>query len=342
MTPWLKLDQGKSLWRRMKIPAFLASACLMVAVGWLPAAASTSYHGKVRIIAREKVDLDKKRIFLGDVARIQGGSGIANGRLSGLYLCQAPALGETRMIDAGMVIRRLKQKGIARAKYVLDFKRPVRVTRRCRLLDPERVRTETANYLRKELGDIDEVKIVSIQVPKAVKLPRGNVSLVIKRPPGVTLRGKTALQAMVLVNGTMVRRIRVVADIRLFAEAVVVTRPLGRRQPVTRDLVALRKVEVTRCSKGFFRSLKQVLGMRSRSALPMDTILAPGMLEAVPVVKRGDVVKMIAESNGLRITTQGICREAGAPGQRIRVTNAKSRKDVFAEVVDATTVRVSF
>ncbi len=342
MASWVNIDPGKLLWRWMKIPALLASACLMVAVGWLPAAATASYHGKVRIIAKEKVSLDKKRVFLGDVARIQGGGGIASSGLSGLYLCQAPALGETRMIDAGMVIRRLKQKGIARAKYVLDFKRPVMVTRRYQLLNPDRVRTATANYVQNELGDMAEVKIVSIQVPKAVKLPRGKVSLVIKRPPGVRLRGKTPLQARVFVNGSVARQIRVVADIRLFAEAVVVTRPLGRRQPLTRNLVALRKVEVTRCPKGFFSSLKQVLGMRSRSALPMDTILAPGMLEAVPVVKRGDVVKMIAESNGLRITTQGICREAGAPGQRIRVTNAKSRKEVFAEVVDATTVRVSF
>ncbi|GEM_PF-602106 len=329
-------------WCLLKILVFLAAACLP-ATGTLTGAYAGQSRGRVMISAREKAAVDSDRIYLGDVARINGGDRKLRRRLSGLYLCPAPPLGESKAIDAGLVIRRLKQKGICPAGCGIDFKRPVKATRRYQSADPKLIRAAVMTFVRRRLaGTGARVKIGSIQIPKTVRLPRGRVTLAVQRPGRVQLRGRTPLQVRIAVNGRLVRQIRVVADVRLFAMAVVSTRPLGRRQPITGELVALRQVEVTRCGRNYYTALEQVLGMRTRSALAVDTILAPSLLEVIPVVHRGDVVRMVAESGGLRIITRGICREEGAPGQRIRVTNAKSRKEVFAEVVDSDTVKVSF
>jgi len=51
---------------------------------------------------------------------------------------------------------------------------------------------------------------------------------------------------------------------------------------------------------------------------------------------------MVAESGGLKISTQGEARQRGAKGDRIKVMNLDSRKSIYARVVDRNTVRVDF
>jgi flagella basal body P-ring formation protein FlgA len=51
---------------------------------------------------------------------------------------------------------------------------------------------------------------------------------------------------------------------------------------------------------------------------------------------------VLAESKVLRITTQAVAKENGIFGDNIQVMNMRSRKNFFAQVVDAQTVKVDF
>jgi flagella basal body P-ring formation protein FlgA len=59
-------------------------------------------------------------------------------------------------------------------------------------------------------------------------------------------------------------------------------------------------------------------------------------------VKRGDVVVIIAESAGLKITALGQVKKKGRLGDRIPVMNFDSKKVLYARVVDSNTVKVDF
>jgi flagella basal body P-ring formation protein FlgA len=61
-----------------------------------------------------------------------------------------------------------------------------------------------------------------------------------------------------------------------------------------------------------------------------------------PVVRKGDVVQVLAESAQLKITTQGVAQENGGVGQKIQVMNVASKKNVLARIIDAQTVKVDF
>jgi flagella basal body P-ring formation protein FlgA len=65
-------------------------------------------------------------------------------------------------------------------------------------------------------------------------------------------------------------------------------------------------------------------------------------VEVPPLIRRGDVVRIIAESNTFRISTKGEAKEDGGKGERIRLVNLRSKKNIYAEVVDPGTVRVQF
>ena len=61
------------------------------------------------------------------------------------------------------------------------------------------------------------------------------------------------------------------------------------------------------------------------------------MLEKSPIVDRGDVVTILAESDGLRVTVPGRILERGYSGELVRVENIMSKKQVYARVTDHST-----
>ncbi len=66
------------------------------------------------------------------------------------------------------------------------------------------------------------------------------------------------------------------------------------------------------------------------------------IVERPPMVKRNDRVSIVAESEALRITAAGEVKESGCRGDRVKVVNLNSNKEIIARVLDPQTVRVEF
>jgi len=60
------------------------------------------------------------------------------------------------------------------------------------------------------------------------------------------------------------------------------------------------------------------------------------------LVKRGDIVFIIAESSGIKVTALGQVKEKGRKGQIVRVENIDSNKGIYARVLDSNSVKVDF
>ena len=61
---------------------------------------------------------------------------------------------------------------------------------------------------------------------------------------------------------------------------------------------------------------------------------------AEAVVRRGDPVDLIAETNGFSVSVSATAQEDGAPGSRIRVKADGKNNPIFAEVIEAGRVRL--
>jgi len=73
-----------------------------------------------------------------------------------------------------------------------------------------------------------------------------------------------------------------------------------------------------------------------------DTVLKEWMVEESPMVKRGDVVTILAESVGLRVTAPGKVLMKGYLGKRVKIQNLMSKKEIYAEVINSSTVKVDY
>jgi len=83
-------------------------------------------------------------------------------------------------------------------------------------------------------------------------------------------------------------------------------------------------------------------GKRATRAIAPNCILRSDQFDKAPVVKRGDVVKVVAHSSLMTISVKGIVKQDGGIGDRVRVQNVRSKKIILAKVVDPQTVQVDF
>jgi flagella basal body P-ring formation protein FlgA len=106
--------------------------------------------------------------------------------------------------------------------------------------------------------------------------------------------------------------------------------------------VSLEKRDLAKIPPGAITDIHAVVGKRVKRTLNAGTILRRSMVDNPPIVKRGDVVKLVIETETLKITTLGRVDERGGMGDTVRVTNLDSKRRVYGQVVDRQTVRVRY
>jgi flagella basal body P-ring formation protein FlgA len=219
----------------------------------------------------------------------------------------------------------------------------VKVLRTSIIIPKEKIEKIVVEFLYGRIPwEKNRVKIKEIQVNDNVILPEGNVTYRIVPPKNIDFLGTIPLSILFNVNGSFKRKVWATVKVEVLTEVVVTKRPLKRYQLITDEDVILKRKDLRKVKSNAVTSTDEALGKRSKRVIKSNVILTTNHIELPPLVKRGDVVEIIAESVGLRITTLGEVRSRGCRGERIKVVNLDSGKAIYARVMDSNTVKVDF
>ncbi len=296
----------------------------------------------VRVYDRAEVAADQ--ILLGGIAQIDGGDAAFVRKLEGVILGRSPLPGKTRTLEPAMLLSRLKQSGIDPEKLDLQIPPEVVLSREAVTIERDQIEQIVRTFLQQQ-GDrkpSEAIVVKDIRVPEPVQLPKGPFSARVSAPKNSELAGNVPLQVTFNVEPDFERRMWVTATLEQRVNVVVVRRPLGRFKPIDANDVELKAVDVAGLPADRIDDPEVAIGKRTRRALDSGTVLRPDLLEFPPLVKRGDRVRIIAESAGLRISAFGQAKQKGAQGELIPVMNLDSNKVIHARVVDSQTVRIEF
>jgi len=121
---------------------------------------------------------------------------------------------------------------------------------------------------------------------------------------------------------------------------VVAARPLGRDIALTADDIILADLDTTRLGYGYLTDPAQAIGQRLRRPVTEGTPLAPGLIEAPVLIRRGQQVTLEARTSGITVQMAGQARGDGILGQVIDVENLSSGRTVQAVVRSARVAEV--
>lgn len=130
------------------------------------------------------------------------------------------------------------------------------------------------------------------------------------------------------------------AQVRLFRQIIVATRPLKRDTVLGPVDVALIEQDVGPLSRGYLTSAEQAIGKKLTRPLQADQVLTPASLQLAESVRRGDQVVISARSGTITVRMPGEALSDGTLGEQISVRNQGSQRVVRARVIGPGQVEV--
>ena len=317
---------------------FLLVLFVLPSVGLASGAAQKTF---IDMLPHAKVDNDP--VLLGDIAVIRGEDAAFAADLQTIVVGRAPLPGKSRQIDAAYVALRLKQNNISMDRIVLDESKPTTVVRNSILVGKD----EMENIIREALHREDLFQgrrgvVRDVRVTDDLVLPRGRVSYQVDFTETPIRSNKIPVSVSVFVDGNQYRKIWATLLADILQDVVVLTHAMRRYQRITAEDIQTVAMNLADIPQNAITSDQDILGQRVTKSLLTGTVLRNDTVELPPLIKRGDVVTLSAASDTLRITTLGKAKGDGRQGERIKVVNLDTRKELYGYVVDAKTVVVVF
>ena len=295
------------------------------------------------IRVRDRVEVDGDEVLLGQIAEIQGNDFQMIRHLEDIVIGKAPLPGKSRLYDESYLKMRMKQYHIDLAAVILEAPESIEVSRGCIKIPRQKIEEIVSGFLLQNIPrENKNIRIKEIQVPEEVILSKGQVSYKVTTADNQPLKGKCSIAIEFTVNGSLQKKIWAIATIEVLGPVVVTRKPLGRYKPIGEDDIELKTMDLSDLPEDVITDPEAILGKRTRRAIGAQVPLRPDSVELPPLVKRGDLVVIIAESRGLKVTTRGQVKKKGRLGEQIPVVNLDSNKVLYARVIDANTVRVDF
>ena len=172
----------------------------------------------------------------------------------------------------------------------------------------------------------DSATITSKPLDKRLQLHRCEIPLQAFWPPGASQSGHTSVG--IRCNDNKPWKIYISAQIKQYQQVWVTKTALSRGTILDRSHVSLERKEISNNNREYFSIDKSPIGLITKRPLRRGDIVQVLALEKPMAVKRGDRVIVIARINGLEIRTAATALNSAAEGDRIRVKNLSSKKEL--------------
>lgn len=135
-----------------------------------------------------------------------------------------------------------------------------------------------------------------------------------------------------VIAGDGNRRLTIPARAQAWQQQVVVTRAVAPRQVIRDEDVVERRTLVDSLPGDPLLTRAQAVGQQAARELKPGTVLTTRLVEAMPLVKSGQLVTVVASQGAVRVRTVARALDNGAYGQAIRVRNEATRDIVRVTV----------
>ncbi len=186
------------------------------------------------------------------------------------------------------------------------------------------------------------IEVKAIHHYERIELPPGNLSCEIVLSEQAYRGGNISALLIFRTNGREIGKTRVSARVDLYTDVLVAAHYLRRHHEIeAKDLQWVSR-SLSHLPPDFLTEMGAALGKRLTIALNRGEVLRKAIVEEPPLLKRGNRVMLLVETGQIRVTTVGEVREEGRRGDRIKLVNLSSKKEVIGRVIDGQTVQVDF
>ena len=187
-----------------------------------------------------------------------------------------------------------------------------------------------------------DIIVSEFKVIRNLPIPAGKVSIRLFQKGDKELAEYVMLKALVSVNGKVKSKVELRAWVDVFEKVVCASRDLKSKEIIQKQDLHLERINISHLSNDVTGDLNSVVGLMVKHRIRADRCIKAWMVEKPYIVKRGDMVRILAESGALTVTAPGKTLNKGYHGEVIRVQNIMSMKTIYAKVMSSSIVKVDF
>ncbi|MCS7008690.1 MAG: flagellar basal body P-ring formation chaperone FlgA [Chthoniobacterales bacterium] len=203
--------------------------------------------------------------------------------------------------------------------------------------------SELQNSLKQHLNLEGDLRISLTQEwkPIAVSAAEG-WSVKILQVPSNGLGATSLVRFRIESAGRRVGEWHMILRAQLWREVWAASTRIERGTILSESLLKKINVDVLRENQPLIPARADLSAYQAASLIKPDSLLTWRDVSQREVIRRGQIVEVIAAEGPMIITLKGIAMTSGGIGDEIVVRNMDSRRDITARVTSPTTAKVNF
>ncbi|EKD34894.1 MAG: hypothetical protein ACD_75C02142G0001 [uncultured bacterium] len=289
--------------------------------------------GAAEIIFKQTAEVSDAVIRLGDIAGFNEETDLT-AALASQMVGPAPGPGETAVLHAQTVRQSLLAGKTVPEATAWSGSPAITVHRLGISVGPDRILAVIADYIhdqnqKKNLPEAD-IKFIPAALPLPFSLPTGDLTYeVIPSNPGIL--GSSRFSIIFRVDNQVAKNMSIRGKIEATASIVVTAQALPKGTVLKAEFLTMAVMDISDMVSPQFAP-DELLGMKLVRSLKAGSPVSANMVESLPVVKRGEKVKIVINSGQLYVTATGFAATDGRLNEMIRVQNIGSNKLVYCRV----------
>ena len=284
-------------------------------------------------------------ILLAELGTVEADAALA-ARLGALKIAPAPAPGVTVTLAAESIRARLRTISPEAGRLQVTGAPRVLVTRAFNTVRGAdlvaAVREQAKPRLDAALQRGEPLALTPITTPEDLKVPVGDLALDVRLNEMAPNAPTLAATVTVRVGGREHRHIPMTVQIKRLVRVAVVARSLEPRRGLVPEDVRLEQRPISEVPPDALTDAGDLADLEVLRPVQPGEVLTPRAVRPKLAVKRGELVTLLLEGSGFRITTQGQASEDGRRGDSVRVMNLSSKREVMGRVEEGGLVKVPY
>ncbi len=210
------------------------------------------------------------------------------------------------------------------------------------LLGADAFVAELEKELGKRLALDGELKLTLAQPWKPMSLPAETFAVIISETPKTGIAGTFAIRAQITCEGETIGDLSLSLRAQHWREVWTATNRLERGQALDRLLLTTSKVDVLNERQPSLLADVDPTTFEITQTVTAGRPLTRRDIAERPLVRKGQVVEVVAQQGQLAISMKALALENGAGGDLIKLRNIESHKEFTAQILNDNKVQVHF
>jgi flagella basal body P-ring formation protein FlgA len=280
----------------------------------------------------ESSSVNKDTVLLSDVTNVSEETPLSKA-LQSQIVGTSPDPGLVSVLDAREIIKKIEKSHNSKLSGVFWKGSPlISVTRESVTITSEKIQEIIDDYITENSHRLPDAEISFIpdSLPLPFEIQTGSLSWdIIPSSPGVISSSRFSI--IFKVDNKVRKNFSVKGHTKAITSVVTATRRLRYGDIITAEMVTIGDRDISTL-KSYSRSASEVIGSVVKRNIQEGSIIGPEHTELPPVIKKGELVRIVVNHSGLVLTATGIAKSDGHIDEVIRVKNTDSNKLIYCRV----------